>query len=112
MTALELVAAFGEAWASHDLESAISMLTEDAVFDATSPTPDGARYVGKHAIREAWLPIFLDSASSFEEEETFAADERVVQLWRYSWDGGHVRGVDVFRVRDGLIAEKFSYVKG
>jgi len=34
----------------------------------------------------------------------------------YSWvkDGtrGHVRGVDVFRVRAGLVAEKLSYVKG
>ena len=25
---------------------------------------------------------------------------------------GHVRGVDVFRVRDGKVAEKLSYVKG
>jgi hypothetical protein len=35
----------------------------------------------------------------------------------YRWmdgDGksGHIRGVDVFRVRDGKVAEKFSYVKG
>ena len=51
-------------------------------------------------------------SSRFEPEETFAADDRVVQLWRYSWDGGHVRGVDVFRVRDGRVAEKLSYVKG
>jgi hypothetical protein len=28
------------------------------------------------------------------------------------FDGGHVRGVDVFAVRDGLVAEKLSYVKG
>jgi hypothetical protein len=32
--------------------------------------------------------------------------------WCYSWDGGHVRGVDMFRVRDGKVAEKLSYVKG
>ena len=35
-----------------------------------------------------------------------------MQRWRYEWDGGHVRGVDVFRVRDGKVAEKLSYVKG
>jgi len=35
-----------------------------------------------------------------------------VQRWRYDWDGGHVRGVDLFMVRDGRIAEKRSYVKG
>jgi hypothetical protein len=36
----------------------------------------------------------------------------VIVRWRYRWDGGHVRGVDVFRVRDGRVAEKCSYVKG
>jgi len=39
-----------------------------------------------------------------------------VVRWIYRWvrDGqeGHVRGVDVFRVRDGKVAEKLSYVKG
>ena len=37
--------------------------------------------------------------------------------WRYRWrnaDGsvGHVRRVDLLRVRDGKVAEKLSYVKG
>ena len=50
--------------------------------------------------------------SLFEAEETFFAGDRVVQRWRYSWDGGHVRGVDLFKVRDGKVAEKLSYVKG
>jgi hypothetical protein len=38
--------------------------------------------------------------------------ERVVQRWRYTWGGGHVRGVDLLRFRDGKITEKLSYVKG
>jgi hypothetical protein len=25
---------------------------------------------------------------------------------------GHIRGVDVFRLRDGKVAEKLAYVKG
>jgi hypothetical protein len=48
----------------------------------------------------------------FSAEEVIDAGDRVVTRWRYDFDGGHVRGVDVFRVRDGLVAEKFSYVKG
>ena len=51
-------------------------------------------------------------SSKFEPEETFRSGDRVIQRWRYSWDGGHVRGVDLFKVRDGLVAEKLSYVKG
>ena len=57
-------------------------------------------------------PIFADTSTRFEEEEAFSAGDRVVQRWRYTWNGGHVRGVDVFRVRDGKVAEKLSYVKG
>ncbi len=51
-------------------------------------------------------------AARFDTEDTFGAGDRVVQLWRYTWEGGHVRGVDVFRVRDAKVAEKLSYVKG
>jgi hypothetical protein len=88
------------------------LITEDCVFDATGPAPDGARHVGRTAIGQAWRPIFDDRASKFEAEETFESGDRVVQLWRYSWAGGHIRGVDVFRVREGKVAEKLSYVKG
>jgi ketosteroid isomerase-like protein len=111
-TPLEVVNAFGAAWARHDLDAALSMTTEDCVFDATGPAPDGLRHVGRDALRTAWQAIFAEPSSRFEAEETFAAGDRVVQLWRYSWSDGHVRGVDVFRVRDGLVAEKLSYVKG
>ena len=112
MDALKVVEVFGAAWADHDLEAALALITEDCVFDATGPAPDGARAVGRDAIRAVWKPIFDDATSRFEEEETIAVGDRVVQRWRYRWDGGSVRGVDVFRVRDGKVAEKLSYVKG
>jgi hypothetical protein len=36
--------------------------------------------------------------------------------WTYHWikesGAGHVRGVDVFRIHNGKVAEKLSYVKG
>lgn len=110
--AMAIVADFGAAWARHDLEGALGYLTEDCLFDATGPAPDGAHHVGLGAIRTAWTTIFEDADSQFEAEETFACGDRVVQRWRYSWDGGHVRGVDLFLVRGGKIAEKRSYVKG
>jgi len=111
-SSIDVVTAFGETWANHDLDGAMALVTEDCVFDNTDPAPDGTRYVGRDAIRRAWAPIFDDPTSRFDAEETFAVDDRVVQRWRYSWSNGHVRGVDVFRIRDGLVAEKLSYVKG
>jgi ketosteroid isomerase-like protein len=112
MEALEIVDAFGAAWGAHDLESTLALVTDDCVFESTEPSPDGSRYEGREAIRKAWQPIFDDANATFQAEETFASADRVVQRWRYTWADGHIRGVDVFRVRDGLVAEKFSYVKG
>jgi hypothetical protein len=45
-----------------------------------------------------------------EEVQTF--DDRALVRWRYEWADGHVRGVDVIRVRDGKVVETFAYVKG
>jgi ketosteroid isomerase-like protein len=109
---LATVTRFNEAWGAHDLDGTLAMLTDDCVFEATGPAPDGTRSEGRAAIRAAWAPIFADAGSRFETEEIFVAGDRVVSRWRYSWDGGHIRGADLFHVRDGLVAEKLSYVKG
>jgi uncharacterized protein (TIGR02246 family) len=112
MEVAEVIDQFNEAWIDHDLDRALSMLTDDCVFDATGPAPDGTRCQGREAIRAAWKPIFDDAGSRFDIEEMTVIGDRAVALWQYNWADGHVRGVDVFRIRDGRIAEKFSYVKG
>jgi len=104
---LKIVEAFGQTWAPHDLDATLTLVTADCVFESTEPGPDGTRYEGRDSLREVWQPIFDDA----EAEETFSSDDRVVQRWRYRWIGGHIRGLDVFRVRYGLVAEKLSYVK-
>jgi len=109
---LEIVERFNAAWGAHDLAATLALTADDCIFDATGPAPDGTRCEGRDAIRAAWAPIFDNSSSHFETEEIFAAGDRVVSRWRYSWGDGHIRGADIFRVRDGLIAEKLSYVKG
>jgi len=108
----ELIERFGAAWNAHDLDAALALTTPDCVFESTSPSPDGQRSVGPEQLRAAWAPIFADAAAHFDVEELVVMGDRAVQLWTYCWDGGHVRGVDVFTVRDGLIAAKLSYVKG
>ena len=111
--ALDVVTRFGAAWGDHDLDGTLALVADDAIFDATGPAPDGTEHRGRDAIRAAWQAIFDDTASRFEVEDTFVVtDDRVVQTWRYDWGTGHVRGVDLFVVRDGLVAEKRSYVKG
>jgi ketosteroid isomerase-like protein len=110
--ALAVVERFNQAWNAHDLPAALALTTDDCIFEATAPAPDGARAQGRTELAAAWQPIFADTTSRFTTEEAFAAGDRVVARWRYEWAGGHIRGVDVIRVSDGLIAEKLAYVKG
>ncbi|MEU8081318.1 nuclear transport factor 2 family protein [Catellatospora citrea] len=107
-----LVDAFNGAWNDHDLEAALDLCTADVVFESTNPAPDGVRHDGRDEVREAWRPVFEQLSGRFDIEELTIAGDLVVQRWRYDWGTGHVRGVDVIRVRDGRIAEKLSYVKG
>ena len=108
---------FNEAFNRHDVDAVMALMTEDCVFDNTRPPPDGERMVGQAAVRAFWVELFRRSPQArFETEEIFAAGDRCVVRWTYHWvkEGkpGHVRGVDIFRVRDGKVAEKLSYVKG
>jgi len=114
---LAVVTAFNEAFNTRDAAAVAPFLSEDCVFDGTTP-PDGERHTGRDAVRDAFAGVFAGTAEcAFTTEETIVAGERAVVRWRYDWvehDGrpGHVRGVDVLTVRHGRIAEKLSYVKG
>ncbi|PKN94826.1 MAG: nuclear transport factor 2 family protein [Chloroflexi bacterium HGW-Chloroflexi-6] len=115
---LAAVQRFNAAFNQHDVTMIMANMTEDCVFENTYPAPDGERYVGHKAVRDFWEKFFASSSqASFETEEMFACGDRCLVRWQYRWveqDGksGHIRGIDVLRVRDGKVAEKFSYVKG
>lgn len=104
---------FAAAFGAGDVDAIMSLMTEDCVFESTGPAPDGERHDGAAAVRKVWEQLFGETPSPrFETEEAWADADRGVLRWRFSWDGGHVRGVDVLRFRDGKVAEKLSYVKG
>jgi ketosteroid isomerase-like protein len=109
---------FNEAFNRHDVPAIMALMTDDCVFESTSPAPDGERYEGQAAIRGVWEQLFASSPQAhFATEDMFAAGDRCTVRWRYTWRDstgkeGHVRGVDVFCVRAGKVAAKLSYVKG
>ena len=112
---LEAVQRFNEAFNRHDVGGVMAMMTADCVFENTQPSPDGERFVGAAAVRAFWTRFFDSTPGArFETEEIFATGDRAVVRWVFHWDDadGHVRGVDVMRVRDGKVAEKLAYVKG
>jgi ketosteroid isomerase-like protein len=110
---LAAVARFNAAWDRHDVDGVMAAMTDDCVFENTGPAPDGTRYAGAAAVRRVFQDFFSSNPSAkFEVEEQFAAGDRCVVRWRYTWGQGHIRGVDLFRVQAGRVAEKLSYVKG
>ena len=115
---IEVIEKFNEALNRHDVPAVMALMTEDCIFDNTYPPPDGERFVGQEAVRRFWEEFFRSSPDAvFKSEEMITLGDRCVIRWRYEWTStggsrGHVRGVDVFRVRDGKVAEKLAYVKG
>ena len=115
---VETIERLNAAFNRHDVDGIMALMTDDCVFENTFPAPDGERYVGQAAVRAFWERFFAASPNAvFEAEAVVACGEYAIHRWRYRWgnDGpnaGYVRGVDIFRVRDGKVAEKLSYVKG
>jgi ketosteroid isomerase-like protein len=111
---LDLMDRFTAALNSHDLDAVAALVTDDIVFESTSPSPDGTRYEGRDAVRQIWGEMLAATPQArFSVEEQFSAGSgRAVVRWRYDWADGHVRGVDIVRVRNGQLAESLAYVKG
>ncbi|CAG1016249.1 taurine dehydrogenase small subunit [Anaerolineales bacterium] len=115
---IEIIRHFNDALNAADVDAMMAVTTEDTVFENTSPAPDGERYSGQKQVRAFWEDFFRSSSSArIEIEELFSLGDRCVMLWTYRWvdnhgGAGHIRGVDVYRLKGNLIAEKLSYVKG
>ena len=108
---------FNEVFNKHDADKLAAFLTEDTVFEDTSPAPDGRRIEGKAAVVEFWRGWFERNADArFEAEEVIVSGNRATVLWVYhkmrNGQPWHLRGVDVFAIRDGKVAAKLAYVKG
>lgn len=108
----DLAVRYGAAWAAHDLDAIMALHTEDTVFHLHG---DVAPAVGSAATREAfatameqWPDIRFERkrvhigsghfVSEYEMTATQAGREIVCD------------GVDVFSVRDGLVARKDTYL--
>jgi predicted SnoaL-like aldol condensation-catalyzing enzyme len=117
-TAIRIVLEFNEAFNRHDAAGMMQLMTDDCLFENTYPAPNGTAYSGKEAVTKFWEDFFRESPhAQIEIEEIFGLGLHCVMRWKYTWvdaegRAGHVRGVDVFKIKDNLISEKLSYVKG
>ena len=115
---IRVVLEFNEAFNLHNVARMMQLMSEDCVFENTSPSPDGGVFKGKESVTQFWADFFRESPHArIDIEEIFGFGRRCIMRWKYTWvdsdeKKGHVRGVDIFNVEDGLICEKLSYVKG
>ena len=121
----KIIAAYGDAWNSHDVEAILAMHTEDSVFENHT---SGGKGVGKAAIREILKGIFTTFPDiRFNARRTYVRDGLVAQEWtatatlavpftrgsatvqptgeKISWNG-----VDVIPFTGSLVARKDVYV--
>ena len=96
----------------------MQLISDDCFLETSSPAPDGVVVSGKEAVRQYWETFFAEwHEAQLEIEEVFGLGMRCVLRWRWAWEEeagamGTLRGVDIVRVKGGLISEILTYSKG
>lgn len=111
---LHVITQFNLAFVQHDASLLDDLIAEDCVMESVEPAPDGTRYEGRKACLEFWQKLARSRDGTFAPEEIVAIDDRAIIRWRFRFGpamSNSVRGVNVMRVRDGLIIEALGYVK-
>ena len=108
----DLAVRYGAAWAAHDLDAIMALHTEDTVFHLHG---DAEPAVGLAATREAFATAMAQWPDiRFERKRVHIGAAHFVS--EYEMAAGQAGreivcdGVDVFSVRDGLVARKDTYL--
>ena len=111
-TAVELVTRFENTFNTYDVDALMADMTDDCVFEHVAPAAVSfGRHEGQAAVRAVWESLSEHFPGyKFEIEDIFGTGDRCACRWSMRWDNGTGRGVDIFTVRDGKIAEKLTYV--
>jgi ketosteroid isomerase-like protein len=111
---LDILKRFNQAFVQHDGSMLENMVADDCVMESVEPAPDGTRYEGRSACLTFWQNLANNRDGEFTAEDFVALGDHGVIRWRYRFGPGlsrSVRGVNLMRLRDGLIVEALGYVK-
>jgi ketosteroid isomerase-like protein len=114
----ERLAAFGEAWNTHDPDQVLAYFAEDAVYHASvGPELLGRSFVGREAVREGVRAFFAAYPDGrFTDASCAVAGDVGFSEWTFSGTGPDgapfsVRGCDLFEFRGDLITVKNAFRK-
>lgn len=108
---------FEQAFNRQDLPAMLAVCSEDCHLETASPPPDGSSCDGLEQLSRHWQEHFGSAPHAQRKiEDIFGLGLHCVVRWRIEREQSGVasplRGVDIFQVREGLICEIFTYVKG
>jgi ketosteroid isomerase-like protein len=107
-----------QAFNRHDADALAPLLTDDTMFEDTSPAPDGRRIEGKTAVVAFWREWFTRNPDArLEAEDVIVTGDRAVVRWIYpscvtDSPGTCAAWTSLPFARDGKVAAKLAYVKG
>lgn len=115
---LALITRFEENFNTRDIDALMADMTEDAVFEHVAPAAASVgRHQGQAAVRAMWVSMETHfPAYTIEVVDIFAAGDRCscqyILRWRTTPEGAQAlaRGVNIYTVRNGKIAEKLAYL--
>ena len=115
---VETLDAFANAWNRHDVDTIMSFMTDDCVFESSAgPEVCGTRSVGRAAVRAAYVEVWMNFPDAqWVGARHFVSGDRGVSEWTFTGtraDGTRVEvhGCDLFTFQGGRIALKNSYRK-
>lgn len=112
------LAAFSAAWNRHDIDSLMTFMSDDCVFQtAAGPESYGARHEGLQAVRTAFESAWINFPDAqWIHDRHFVHENFGVSEWTFTGtaaDGSRVEadGVDIFTFKDGKIQLKNVFRK-
>ena len=112
----DFIVRFETRFNAREFDAIMAEMTDDCVFEHIGAEGHSfGRHEGQEAVRAVWHGLEeVFPGYRFEVDDVFAAGDRGACRWTVRWtqpDGtaASLRGADIFRFRDGLIAEKITY---
>jgi predicted SnoaL-like aldol condensation-catalyzing enzyme len=116
-SASRIAMAYIEAFNRHDISAIMQLISDDCHFETASPAPDGATMTGKPAITQYFQDLFTKFPQAhLKAEQLLGFGIWGILRWRLDWSDPsgstvYLRGMDLFRVQQDLLSERYSYIK-
>ena len=115
ITTRTVIKKFMSAWIGRDLEGAVALMADDAVFIATTGVEPGRSYRGIEAIRTVFASLLSPASTvSLRTGQVYIDGDAAIVSWTTVDSASPqskvtIKGVDILQLRDGRIVPKDSY---